>query len=250
MPSFNQAEFIGRSINSVLSQQGEFDLELLVVDGNSTDGSVDFIRQYAQLDDRLDWVSEPDHGQTDAINKGLRMATGDILAYLNSDDLYLPGALQSVASTFARHPGRLWLCGKCRIIDRQDNVVRRPITLWKNLLLRHHSFTQLLVVNYISQPATFWRPAAMEKFGNFNTNNELAMDYEYWCRLAQHEDPLFVEQYLADFRVYAETKTMAQTTEQLRVEFAIAARHTSDRRLLFLHKLHNILNIVVYRALR
>lgn len=250
MPSLNQVEFISQSIESVISQQGDFEWELLVVDGVSTDGSVEIIRHYAGLDRRLKWRSEPDHGQADAINKGLKMATGDVIACLNSDDMYRPGALQSVVRAFQQHPDRLWLCGKCRIVDRQNTEVRKAITLWKNLLLRHHSFTRLLVVNYISQPATFWRKSVVETIGYFNEKNELAMDYEYWCRLAQRNDPLFLDEYLADFRVYPESKTMAQTGEQLKVEFAIAARHTTNWWLLFLHRLHNILNIAVYRMLR
>lgn len=249
-PSFNQVEFIGRTIESVLSQRGGFDLELLVVDGNSTDGSVNVIRQYAQRDHRLKWVSGPDRGQFDAVNKGLRMASGDAMAFLNSDDLYRPGALQRVARAFEQRPDVLWLCGKCRIIDRQETEVRKLITLWKNLLLRNHSFTKLLVVNYISQPATFWRRAVVDTIGYFDVNLNLATDYEYWCRLAQRCEPLFVDEYLADFRVYAETKTMAQTREQLQIEFGIAARYTSNKVLLALHRLHNILNIAVYRGFK
>ena len=100
-PSFEQAEFLERTIESVLCQQGDFELEYLVIDGGSRDGSVEILQRYG---DQLQWVSEPDGGQGDAINKGMARASGDVLAYLNSDDVYRPGALAAVAFL-------LWLVG-------------------------------------------------------------------------------------------------------------------------------------------
>src|SRR5258706_6083465 len=119
-PSFNQAAYVDATIRSVLDQRYP-NLEYIVVDGGSTDGSVDIIRRY---EDRLTyWVSEPDRGQADAINKGLARATGEIRAYLNSDDLYLPGALLRVAAEYRAHPDADIICGVCRVIDEHGRMV-------------------------------------------------------------------------------------------------------------------------------
>ncbi len=126
-PSYNQASFIERTIESVLAQRGGFELEYRVVDGGSTDGTVDILRRY---EGRLAWTSERDRGQSDAINKGFRRARGEVLAWLNSDDVYEPGALAAAAEALA--PGRArWCFGDCRILDEQDREVRHGVRRWK-----------------------------------------------------------------------------------------------------------------------
>jgi glycosyltransferase involved in cell wall biosynthesis len=122
-PSFNQGRFIERTITSVLDQ-GYEKLEYFVVDGGSTDGSVEIIRRYE--DDLAWWVSEPDGGQTEAINKGLRRATGDIVAFINSDDHYLPGAFEKVVALFER-TGARWIVGACRYVFEDGSLME----VWK-----------------------------------------------------------------------------------------------------------------------
>ncbi len=112
-PSWNQGPFIERTIRSVL-EQGYPNLEYIVMDGGSTDGTIDILRKY---EGRLTWVSDKDKGQADAINKGITRSTGDIIAYLNSDDIYETGALRKAADHFSAHPDDRWLTGQCRIID-------------------------------------------------------------------------------------------------------------------------------------
>lgn len=107
-PSFNQAEFLEETIQSVLNQRHD-DLEYIVVDGGSSDGSLSIIEKYSSS--LTSWISEPDSGQVEAVNKGMAIATGDICAYLNSDDLYLPGTLSLIARYFADNPACRWVCG-------------------------------------------------------------------------------------------------------------------------------------------
>jgi glycosyltransferase involved in cell wall biosynthesis len=153
-PSFNQGAFIEETIQSVLSQEYP-NLEYMIVDGGSTDDTLDILHKYQ---DQLTWISEPDRGQVDAINKGLKLASGEVLAYLNSDDLYLPGALRKVGAYFAEHPQAEWLTGYCRNVDGEGQPIRGLIRAYKNFWLSRPSYRVLLVLNYIAQARRIFVP--------------------------------------------------------------------------------------------
>jgi glycosyltransferase involved in cell wall biosynthesis len=189
-PSFNQAGFIEKTLTSVLDQ-GYEDLEYIVVDGGSTDGSVDVIRRY---EDRLAWwVSEPDRGQTDALNKGLRRATGDVVAYINSDDHYLPGAFDAAVDAL-EDSGALWVCGACRFADpggRVDHV-------WRPELPRNGRYFWILDPWGVPQTSTFWRREAFERFGLFREDMHYVFDTEFGLRLALADElPALIDSELA-----------------------------------------------------
>jgi glycosyltransferase involved in cell wall biosynthesis len=232
-PSFNQGPFIERTIRSVLDQ-GYPNIEYSIMDGGSTDGTMDILRKY---EGRLTWVSEKDKGQADAINKGIARSTGDIIAYLNSDDVYEPGALHRVAEHFRGHRESMWLTGKCRIIDEQDREIRRPITVYKNFLLRHYSYSLLLVTNPVSQPATFWRRDAVKEFGLFDENEHLVMDYDYWLRIGKKYPLAVLNEYLAAFRVYAASKTSRSFLTTFKREMELARKYSDSRLINGLHRL-------------
>jgi glycosyltransferase involved in cell wall biosynthesis len=219
MPSFNQAEYLGRAIESVQRQRGDFELEHIVMDGGSTDGSVDILRRCG---DRLQWVSEPDEGQSDALNKGIARATGDVIGWLNSDDLLEPGALAAVAEVFEAEPDTQWLYGKVRVIDESDREIRKAITWYKNWRMRRYSFQRLLAENYICQMGVFWRAEAGRAAGPFRTDLHLDMDYEYWLRLGALYPGRFVDRYLGCFRYHGASKSGTQIIPTLRAELDIA----------------------------
>jgi glycosyltransferase involved in cell wall biosynthesis len=175
-PSYNQAAFLERTLRSVLDQ-GYENLEYIVVDGGSTDGSVEILKRYS--DQLAWWVSEPDAGQTDALNKGLRDATGDIVAYINSDDYYLPGALDAAVEALRRSDA-LWVVGAARYVDKDDN----PKTLWRPHLPTTGRHWWLLDPWGVPQAATFWRREAFERFGLFREDMHYVFDTEYGLRLA------------------------------------------------------------------
>ena len=175
-PTFNQAAFIERTLSSVLDQ-GYENLEYLVVDGGSNDGSADIIRRY---EDRLAWwVSEPDRGQTDALNKGLRRASGDIVAYINSDDYYLPGAFDAAVSALERSPA-LWAVGVCRFVDADDSLNHH----WRPELPRKGRHWWILAPWGVPQAATFWRREAFDHYGLFREDMHYVFDTEFGLRLA------------------------------------------------------------------
>lgn len=248
-PSFNQAEFIERTIRSVLSQQGDFELEYIIIDGVSTDGSVDIIRRFADKDDRIRWVSEPDQGQSDAINKGLRMATGDVVAFLNSDDVYVPGALETVVATFC-NPNVQWAYGRCRIIDAADQETTQVVTWYKNMVGYSYRYWLLLTVNYISQPAVFWRRQLLTTVGYLSTAEHLVMDYDLWCRFGQHYPAAPIRRYLASFRLYSTSKSGQGYVQQFQQEYMVAKRYTHNWLILWLHTVHVALIVLVYKVIR
>jgi glycosyltransferase involved in cell wall biosynthesis len=244
-PSYNQGEYIEETIRSVV-EQGYPDLEYIVVDGGSTDATLSVLERYGN---RLRWISEPDRGQSDAINKGLRISSGEIVAFLNSDDVYEPGALLKVGSFFEAHPDADWLTGRCRTIDQDGREIRRGVTRYKNFWLRLNSYRVLLVLNYISQPSTFWRRSVVDTVGPFDESLRYAMDYDYHLRVGRRFRLFVVDDYLAAFRVHSRSKAGSSASAQFVSDLEIARRHTGSRILLWLHAAHNALAVSVYRIL-
>lgn len=246
-PSFNQAQFIRRTIDSVLAQTGNFELDYRVVDGGSTDGTLDILESYG---DRIRWHSEPDRGQVDAINKGLRATTGEIVGWLNSDDVLMPGALAKIADAFAAHPEREWAHGRCVIIDADDREVRRWVSAYKDFRSRHHTFENFLTENYISQMTAFWRRSAHEEIGYLDPDIRFAFDYDLFVRLAARGEPIYVEDPIACFRWYETSKSGGGFVVQMAETAKIGASHpvaTSWTRARGWAKKLAIINI--YRAL-
>lgn len=244
-PSFNQGDFIEQTINSVLEQNYP-DLQYIVMDGGSTDNTLNILKKY---DERLLWFSAKDGGQSHAINKGLRLATGEIIAFLNSDDLYEPGSLLKVGGFFTTHPDANWLTGRCRTIDPAGKEIRKAITLYKNVWLRLKSYSVLSVLNYISQPATFWSRKVVRLIGEFDESLNYAMDYDYWLRVGRRFRLWATDDYLARFRVHPSSKAGSSAHAQFEAEFKIAKRYITSPMLVGLHTAHIALTVRVYRWL-
>ena len=217
------------------------------MDGGSTDGTVEILREYSE---KVIWRSEKDEGQTHAINKGLRIATGEIVAYLNSDDTYEPGALSRVVEYFDANPAIRWAYGKCRIIDEDDNEIRKAITLYKNLLSRSYSFRKLLSENFICQPATFWRRELLEEIGYLDEDEGFCMDYEFWLRVGRKHAAGVIREYLAGFRYYPDSRSWRGVERQFQDELRLAERYGGEHRLaLLLHRINYYKIVWAYRVL-
>ncbi len=173
-PSYNQAQFLEATLRSVLEQEYPR-IEYIVMDGGSDDGSVEIIKRYA---DRIAyWVSERDAGQSDAINNGWQRAQGEIVAWLNSDDTYLPNAIRRAVEFFHQHPNVGLVYSDCPLIDAADNRIGK-------LGAEPFALETLLFTNYIPQSTVFLRRAVLDQIGLLNPNMHFAMDYDYWMRAA------------------------------------------------------------------
>ncbi|PWH12393.1 MAG: glycosyltransferase [Anaerolineae bacterium] len=214
-PSFNQAQFLERTIRSVLEQDYP-NIEYIVVDGGSTDHSREIIQKYAE---RLAWwVSEPDQGQTDAINKGFARATGDIFAWLNSDDTYNPGAVREAVEFFQAHPQVGLVYGEANFIDEADRVIGRFPAAQTDYARLRRGYV------HIPQQAAFWRAALWHQVAPLDPTFYFAMDYDLWVRLAQITELRYLPgRVWANFRLHASGKTIAADDrcwpEMLRIHY-------------------------------
>jgi glycosyltransferase involved in cell wall biosynthesis len=195
--SYQQAPFLELTLRSVL-EQGYPNLEYLVVDGGSTDGSVALIERYS--DSLAYFVSEKDHGQSEALNKGLRKSTGEIVGWLCSDDLLLPGSLKAVASYFAANPGVDAVYGNSILINARGKVLRakREMGFSPFSILHDH--------NYIPQPSMFWRRSLMGKAGFLDESLHLSMDADYWMRFAMNGRVRHIPTFLSCMRTHDSQK--------------------------------------------
>ncbi|MBA3534478.1 MAG: glycosyltransferase [Ardenticatenales bacterium] len=215
-PSYNQGPFLEETIRSVLLQ-GYPNLEYIVMDGGSTDESVGVLRRYGPW--LAHWVSRPDSGQADAINKGLRQTSGRILAYLNSDDLYLPNALATVAEYFVTNTEVGLLYGECQVIDTKSHVLGRlPIQPTTVEQMIHQG-------NYLPQPATFWRSRVTEKVGLFDASLQFVMDFDYFIRIACEFPLAYLPIPLAAFRRHQVSKTVSQEEKHWREALLVSERY-------------------------
>jgi glycosyltransferase involved in cell wall biosynthesis len=205
-PSYNQGEYIEATIQSVL-RQGYPNLEYIIIDGGSIDGSVDIIRRYES--ELAYWVSRPDKGMYYAINEGFAHATGEVLAWLNSDDMYLPWTLRTVAEIFTQHKARVrWICGLPGYWNNSDMLVTvEPAMRYTRRLIRLGVYENRRM-GFIQQESSFWSRTLWEQAGSgIDTTFRLAGDFDLWRRFAKFAPLYVVSTILAGFRKHARQQT-------------------------------------------
>jgi glycosyltransferase involved in cell wall biosynthesis len=204
-PSYNQGEFIEDTIRSVLDQDHE-DVEHLVMDGGSTDSTRSVLARYSHLK----WTSERDGGQACAINKGFRQATGEILAWLNSDDYYEPNVLGDVARYFGAHPDCMILFGDITFVDRD----RKPLFGYSGDGI---SYQRLIACpEIVRQPSMFWRRDVVRELGGVDESLHLVMDFDFFLRIGARYPFHHLARNLSCYRYYVENKSLSMARRQLR----------------------------------
>ena len=198
-PSFNQAIYLEQTLRSVLEQDHP-SIEYIVIDGGSTDGSVNVIKKY---EDKLAyWVSEKDNGQAEAINKGLARATGDIVAWINSDDFYLPGAITSAVKAFEANPDAGMVYGDTVAVDENGEFIHFPkYAQW--------GLQDLLTFNIIGQPAVFMRRDVLLQAGFLDPSFHFLLDHQLWIRMASHAPMIYIPERWAAGRFHESAKNVA-----------------------------------------
>jgi len=243
IPSYNQGRFLKQAIDSVLVQSG-VEKEIIVIDGGSTDETIDVLASYGE---KVKWISEKDKGQTDAINKGLKKATGDIIAYLNSDDYYLQGCFEIVAKAFENNPKTMWLTGDGIIVDENGKVIQKFISLYKKFLREQPFFSMIYITNFIIQPSTFWRRKILEEIGFFDETKTYTMDYDYWLRIIKYGyKPLILSEKLSAFRIHKASKGGSKYLLQFSEDYRTLKANCKNPFFRFFHWLHNKLIVLIY----
>ncbi|MFC2063884.1 glycosyltransferase family 2 protein [Chloroflexota bacterium] len=202
-PSFNQADFLEKTICSVLEQDYPH-IEYLLVDGGSTDGSLEIIQKYSKQ--LTWWVSEPDSGQAEAINKGLSRVSGDIVAWLNSDDILLPGAIKQAVSIFTQFPETGLIYGDVLAIDARGTTTNR-------LTYSDMSLSDLAAFQMIGQPSVFMRRSVLEKAGYLDVSFHFLLDHHLWLRMAQLAKIRHIPEFLSAARFHADSKNVSRAAE-------------------------------------
>jgi len=195
--SYNQVEFIEDNIKSVIDQNYP-NVEHIIIDAGSTDGTLEILKKY---DEYLNWISEPDNGQSDGLNKGFRKATGDIIGWINSDDKLAPDSLHKVAKFFLENPDEIAVIGDQAIINEKGELLR---------VIKSQAYTFDYLLNYakgITQNSTFFKREVFDQIGYLNESLHYAMDRDLFIRIASIKDMPYIEETLAEFRMQPNAKT-------------------------------------------
>jgi glycosyltransferase involved in cell wall biosynthesis len=213
-PSYNMARFLAETIESVLSQDYP-NIEYLVMDGGSRDGTVELLKSYG---DRVRWVSEPDNGQSDAVNKGYQRMNGEIFTFLNADDTFLPGAVSAAVDAFLKEPHMAVVYGDAWYTDEENRIIRAyPVD--------PYDYQRLGTLCHICQPAAFIRGDVFGEVGMLDASLHLTLDYDLWLRISEKYEMRKIDRPLANSRMWADNKTLSRRRTTFEEVVQILKRH-------------------------
>jgi len=245
IPSYNKVKYIKKTLDSIFDQKYG-NLEVIIQDGGSTDGSLEVIKDYFnKYSNIIKLESKVDNGQLEAINKGFKKATGDLVAYINADDVYENDSFMIVANYYKENPNTLWFAGRGRVIDENGNEIVRLTTIYKNVFLKLNNFKLLLITNYLMQPSVFLTRRAVKKYVIFTGTKDFVMEYEKWLKIGKDKMPVVISKYLSKFRLEPNTKTKRLFREILKKDEEIVKKYTKSKFVLTLHKFNSLGRIII-----
>jgi glycosyltransferase involved in cell wall biosynthesis len=235
-PSFNQGQYIEQTIQSVLSQEGDFYIDYIIADGGSTDNTVEIIKKYDGLlknnqypikcqGVNFRWWSRPDKGQSNAINQGFKIAKGDILAWINSDDYYEPGAFSIIAKEYKSNSDADLIYGDGNAVNEKGEFIKKVIS-------KEGGYETFLKRGWtIFQPAAFFSKKIINKIGGLDESLHYAMDYDLWLKILRQGQAIHIPEVLANFREWNESKTSSDQQKFLAERQKIFKRHGMDNKV-------------------
>lgn len=247
IPSYNKASFIEQTLKSIFDQKYP-NLQVFVQDGGSDDGTLEIVDRYAKkFPKTLSWESKPDGGQLNAVVKGLQKATGDILTFINADDCYVSDTFTTIVRSYNMEKNAVWFVGQGVVVDKNGKEIAKPITFYKNLMLRFWCYPLLQITNFIIQPSVFVTRFAYKKYGPFIGTKDFITEYDLWLKLAKENRPCVIRKTLSRFRMGDSTITSTMFRELLRQDERVVKKTTTNLLILFLHQIHNWGRLVVHK---
>lgn len=242
-PSYNQADTLAQTIESVMRYP---DLEYFIFDNLSTDGSDVIIKQYAKKHKNIIYQIKKDRGQADAINQGLKKSSGEIVAFINSDDYYLPAAFDTVSEYFKSHPECLWLVGDCLTAPKSFSWTFRL-----KEIVPYDRIPQLLYLfNFVNQPSVFIRKELINQAGLFDANLYYCFDYDFWLKLIKLSAPHRLRVPLAVFRITPLSKGSRGFVKQFSEDLIVVQKYTSSPVIRYLHSILGKTVVSIYQILK
>jgi glycosyltransferase involved in cell wall biosynthesis len=247
IPAYNSQKYIAQTLDSILCQNYQ-DYEVILVDAYSNDSTLKIASAYqTAFNGRMKIYSREKQGQVDAINHGFSLSKGDILAFINSDDTYEPGCFSAISYYFAKQNG--WVYGIGKVINSQGEFTRSFVTWFKSLWWKRASYDILRWFCYISQPTVFLSRDLYREVGDFNKEYDLCFDYDYWLRLWQIKNPVFINKHLANWRVHGDTKSVSNQDKQIDESLKINRKYTENILDIFIQKLVALATRIAYRLI-
>ncbi|KKR71433.1 MAG: Glycosyl transferase family 2 [Candidatus Woesebacteria bacterium GW2011_GWA2_40_7b] len=249
IPSLNKGNFIESTLASIFSQSYR-NFEVIIQDGGSSDQTLDVVNNYLKkYPDMIRCESKKDKGQFSAINAGMRKARGEVLTYINADDLYKRDAFKKVVEGYLNCKDALWLAGYGRMVDKNGKNIAGLSMFYKRLLTCINSYRLLLMVNYLMQPSVFLTRAAYKKFGPFKGTKDFVLEYEMWLKIGRTKMPRIINSDLSSFRMSGENISSKKYKDLLDSDMKVLRKYTANRITLTLHRVHNSVRSMIVNTL-